>query len=104
MHVSNIEWDVDFKNVEEMEDILTGLDDKKVAAALRIPLKEYRKMPMEERVGEAIWQLRHEPALVNDFYGLPDDVDVPEEIETIEDVADWLSDTYGFCHRGFTIN
>ena len=98
MIASNIEWDIDLKDTEEIEYILSRLDDEKIAAALRIPVKEYLKMPMEERIEEAIWYLRHEPALVNDLYELPDRVEIPEEIETVEDAA------YGFCHRGFTIS
>lgn len=30
---------------------------------------------------------------------LPECVEVPEEIES-EDIADWLSDKYGFCVNG----
>ena len=31
---------------------------------------------------------------------LPTEVEIPKEID-FEDVSDWLSDTYGFCHFGF---
>ena len=33
---------------------------------------------------------------------LPTEVEIPKEID-FEDVSDWLSDTYGFCHFGFDI-
>ena len=36
------------------------------------------------------------------FYGLPDHVDIPENIDE-EDIADYLSDTYGFCIFSFDI-
>ena len=32
--------------------------------------------------------------------GLPTEVDVPNNIDT-EDIADWLSDEYGFLVNGF---
>lgn len=32
--------------------------------------------------------------------GLPTEVDVPNDIE-IDDIADWLSDEYGFLVNGF---
>ena len=32
--------------------------------------------------------------------GLPTEVDVPNDIDT-EDIADWLSDKYGFLVNGF---
>lgn len=31
---------------------------------------------------------------------LPTEVEIPKEID-FEDVSNWLSDTYGFCHFGF---
>lgn len=43
--------------------------------------------------------------------GLPVNVEIPEDIlkdvpeeEIGEVVSDWLSDTYGFCHKGFAIS
>ncbi len=36
------------------------------------------------------------------FLGLPDHADIPDGIDD-EDVADYLSDTYGFCVYGFTM-
>lgn len=33
---------------------------------------------------------------------LPTEVEIPKEID-FEDVSDWLSETYGFCHYGFDI-
>lgn len=34
---------------------------------------------------------------------LPTSVDVPEGTTDVEQVSDWLSDTYGFLHNGFEI-
>ena len=35
---------------------------------------------------------------------LPTEVEAPEGIVTEEDISDWLSDEYGFCHKGFIID
>lgn len=35
--------------------------------------------------------------------GLPTEVDIPEEITDEDDVADYLSDTFGYCVFGFGI-
>lgn len=34
--------------------------------------------------------------------GLPTEIEISEEVDK-EDVSDWLSDTYGFCHEGFEL-
>ena len=40
---------------------------------------------------------------------LPTEVEIPNHLMTedindvIEDVSDWLSDEFGFCHRGFEL-
>jgi hypothetical protein len=34
---------------------------------------------------------------------LPTEVEIPKELTDECEIADWLSDTYGFCHCGFRI-
>lgn len=37
--------------------------------------------------------------------GLPRSVVIPDTISNDEEeISDWLSDTFGFCHNGFTTN
>lgn len=43
----------------------------------------------------------YEEALEN--CGLPTEVLIPEGIDDAEDISDWLSDEYGFCHAGFEL-
>lgn len=33
---------------------------------------------------------------------LPTEVEIPNDID-IDEISDWLSDTYGYCHYGFEI-
>ena len=36
---------------------------------------------------------------------LPNEVEIPNDIAKLDDdeISDWLSDKYGFCHYGFSI-
>lgn len=39
---------------------------------------------------------------------LPTEVEIPsylitDEDDSLEDISDWLSDEYGFCHNGFEL-
>ena len=34
---------------------------------------------------------------------LPDEVKVPSDMTDDEEISDWLTDTYGFCHCGFEL-
>jgi hypothetical protein len=34
---------------------------------------------------------------------LPDEIEIPEELEDKEAISDYLSDVTGFCHNGFEL-
>lgn len=34
---------------------------------------------------------------------LPDEIEIPEELEDEEAISDYLSDVTGFCHNGFEL-
>lgn len=34
---------------------------------------------------------------------LPKEVEIPDYVEDEDDISDWLTDTYGYCHDGFEI-
>lgn len=51
---------------------------------------------------EDLNELPKELPLPEQFY-LQDFEDSDELDEILEEVSDWLSDTYGYCHNGFTI-
>ena len=106
--VSNIQWDIDVNDALERLDEMT---DEKAAETLNMRTEEYRKLSEDAR-HDCAWDLwRHTPAALYAFMGLPDSVDVPEELLKINDrqlrddaISDWLSDEYGFCHSGFTLS
>lgn len=35
--------------------------------------------------------------------GLPTEVEIPDDLYDEDDISDWLSDEYGYCHNGFEI-
>lgn len=34
---------------------------------------------------------------------LSDEINIPKEITDVEDISDYITDTTGFCHKGFQI-
>lgn len=37
------------------------------------------------------------------MYPLPSEIDIPEEMEDEEEISDYLSETTGYCHKGFVL-
>lgn len=40
---------------------------------------------------------------VEDLENLPTEVELPEGMDDEDDISDWLSDEYGWCHSGFEL-
>ena len=106
MKITNIQWDIDFDEVYER---LDNMEYTTAAKAIGIPAERYANMTTEERHDYAYDLFHHSPASLDEFMGLPDEIELPEELNKpnddyyTEDISDWLSDTYGFCHKGFEI-
>ena len=45
------------------------------------------------------WDVDH----IEDLETLPKEIIIPNDIETLEDISNYISDTTGFCHLGFDI-
>lgn len=102
MRISNIIWDVDMDDVYENLDEMTA---EKAAEALGISQKRYANMRTDERHDYAYEVFHGHDAAIGEFMGLPTETDVPDDIDTDEDsVGDYLSDKYGYCHRGFVVD
>ncbi len=76
---------------------------EEASEALGIPKATYANMSTVERHDFAYDSWHHHRTLIDEFMGLPDEVEVPEGLEDDEDISDWLSDEYGFCHEGFEL-
>ena len=96
----DIEWDFDedqiFERIDETE-------SEEMAEFIGISVEKYESLTQEERYDWAYDKFRHCPALLDEFMGLPDEVDIPLELVDDEDISNWLSDEYGFCHEGFKL-
>ena len=106
MKATNIQWDIDMDEVYELLDNMTYTD---AADSLGIPHDKYANMTTSERHDFAYDLFHHSPGTLDEFMGLPNEIEIPEELNKPdddyynEDISDWLSDTYGFCHNGFEI-
>lgn len=34
---------------------------------------------------------------------LPSEIKIPDDIDTVDDISDYISDSTGFCHNGFEL-
>ena len=98
MKAINIEWDID------IEDGLYALDEmtyKDAAEALGISADYYANMTPDERDEYATEVFEKSPSTLIEIIGLPDTVELPKHLKNTESISDWLSDEFGFCHKGF---
>lgn len=98
--VYNIKWNIDFDEVYEELDKLSAV---KAAAVLGLPEHTYSNMTTEERHDYAYSKFHHSIAELEEFLGLPNRITVPEYLANSEEISDWLSDKYGYCHEGFDL-
>lgn len=95
-----IQWDIDRDEVYER---IYSTAPKDVAVLIGMAPEAFEELSAEDRRDVAYDKFRHCPALLDDFMGLPDEVDIPPELTDSEDISEWLSDKYGFCHEGFQL-
>jgi hypothetical protein len=100
MKAVNILWDID---IEEAYERLDELSNEVAAQELDIPLQTYANMTTEERHDWAYDRFHHNRVALDEFMGLPSTIDIPEGLTEIDDISDWVSDEYGFCHGGFDL-
>lgn len=100
MKATNIKWDID---IEEAYELLDNMTAEQAAKALEIPKDMYANMTTEERHDYAYDAFHHNRVSLEEFVGLPDEVEIPEGLTDDEDISDWLSDEYGYCHEGFKL-
>ena len=112
MKAKNIKWDVD------TEDILAEVDNmsiEKIANIVGVSEDYFDSMTEEEQHDYILDYMHHTPTsyagFLEDFFNLPQEVEIPENLAKqydkdnfAEDISDWLSDTYEFCHGGFEID
>ena len=74
---------------------------KSKSIALTKTGKEYANVMLADKTGQIdskIWDLNSGGIAEFDVNDYEDDED-----QLLDDISDWLSDTYGYCHFGFEI-
>ena len=97
----DVQWDID---IDEVNDYLDEISEEKAAELLELPISKYHNMTEEERHDYAYDCIHHNRLRAAEIMGVPEDVEIPEGMYDPEDISDWLSDEYGWCHEGFVID
>lgn len=100
MKAINIEWDID---IEDGLYVLDEMTYKNAAEALGISADTYANMNSDERDKYATEVFEKSPSTLIEIVGLPDTVELPKHLKDVESISDWLSDEFGFCHKGFLL-
>jgi hypothetical protein len=106
----NIDWFIYFGDAYEKLDTLSS---KEIGDALNIPENKLKHMNRSQihKCAYDLW--RYYPAKLQEAMGLPDKVEIPDEIiddvneydeEVIEEIiTEYLSGTYGFLVNGYSL-
>lgn len=97
----DVQWDI---NVSDVNEYLDEISEEKAARLLELPVRIYHNMTEENRHDYAYDCIHHNKLRAAEILGVPEDVAIPEGIYDPEDISDWLSDEYGYCHEGFSID
>lgn len=100
MLASDIMWDVDMDSVMEQ---LHDTPDEIAAAAIGQDAKSFAALSRDEKEKAVRTAFEADHKKLNAFCDLPDEVTVPDGMTDEDEISDWLSDTYGFCHLGFVL-
>lgn len=106
MKVVNIRWAVDTDEIiSAIRELLDNFPDNYIVDFLDLDEVYFKKYCLSDndKLDYIFDRVHHCPALENKLFDLPDEVELPEEVADFDDdfIADWLSNTYGFCHEGF---
>lgn len=97
MRAVNIEWDVD------LEDAMNKLDSLTIEEANETLKTAFNSKKDLEAVVRGFYKPHLYPKYIAELMGLPTKVKVPKNLTDEEEISDWLTDTYGFCHKGFKL-
>ena len=104
MTAYEIKWDYDLEEVFE-----TAMEMEDAAFASTFGINKSEKN-VEDIVCS---KLLHCPGLEDEIMGVPTTVEIPEEVtaeaneyddEYDDAITEWLSDTYGWCIRGYRLS
>lgn len=102
MTAYDIRWNID---VDEAVDELMTKSVYDAAELLGVPGVAFASMSEDERRGRAETEFNHNPVLMERVMDLPDEIEVPDcyTEDDDEDIANWISNAYGFCIYNFEL-
>lgn len=110
--MAKVNWDITKEDIENL--IADGLSNQ-AKSHLSISPYEYETMEIDERIDYVENEIRHNRLNINDLFGLSDEIAIPSDVidhyanecetedEILDCLADWVSDEYGFCHKGISV-
>lgn len=104
MKAAKIQWDVD---TEDFLEALTSMESTKAAPILNMPVECYEDMSYEQLEQYVNGSWKKDSQTMAELMGLPSEVTVEDPCveKDAECASEWLSnylsETYGFCHKGF---
>lgn len=101
MRASDIRWAIDF---DEIYDLFDNMDEKQAAGKLGISTGEYKVLSKENRDRLIYGRYRECRSDLEKLVGLPDEVELPPEIDNDEDATEWLSSEYGYLIEGYALD
>ena len=119
MIVKNIKWDVDTEDILEKIDTMST---DELADIVGVSVDYFENMDEEEQKDYVLDYVYHTPNVYADFledvFELPKEVELPESfvhhleqdyakgysVNYAEEISDWLSDRFDFCHDGFELD
>ena len=102
MTAYDIRWSID---VDEAVNELMTKTVHDAAELLGVPSAAFASMSEDERCGRAETEFNHNPVLMERVMDLPDEIEIPDcyTEDDDEDIANWISNTYGFCIYNFEL-
>ena len=119
MIVKNIKWDVDTEDILEKIDTMST---DELADIVGVSVDYFENMDEEEQKDYVLDYVYHTPNTYADFledvFELPKEVELPESfvehleqdyakgysVNYAEEISDWLTDRFDFCHDGFELD
>ena len=97
MRAINIIWNVDmdlaFEKLDEMK-------KEEISKTLGVDCTDFTTSEIHDYAYD-VWH--HCPAELDEFMGLPNETELPEECVNDEDICNYLSDTYGAYIENFDV-
>ena len=95
-----VDWSIE---PDELYNAFDGYSEQAAAHLLKTDIETYRNMSADARYDILEWMIHHNVLSAAEVIGLEEEIDVPDLVQ-MEDITEWLSDTYGYFVNGWTMD